>query len=76
MIELESMGIEQLSLKRNLITIICYKYRDNWEIKLESEKLYYFTLNQIKDGKTKQLPIPSGKCSLIVDKINDINFLI
>ena len=32
------------------------------------EKLYYFTINII-DQKKKTLPIPSGKCSMLIDKI-------
>jgi len=75
MIEFDSIGIENLSLKRNLITAICYKSNDLWSIKLESEKLYYFTLKHIKENTIKQLPIPSGKCSLIVSKLNDIKLI-
>lgn len=66
---LETMGIENLSLKKNLITILS---RENsirgWEIQMESEKLYYFTIN-ILGKKKKTLPIPSGKCSMLIDKI-------
>jgi neutral trehalase len=65
---LEIMGIEDLSLKRNLITILSNKSSRGWEIKLESEKLYYFTVNIIGQKK-KTLPIPSGKCSILIDKI-------
>jgi len=65
---LEIMGIEDLSLKRNLITILSNKSARGWEIKLESEKLYYFTVNIIGQKK-KTLPIPSGKCSILIDKI-------
>jgi hypothetical protein len=35
---------------------------------MESEKLYYFTINVI-GKKKKTLPIPSGKCSMLIDKI-------
>jgi hypothetical protein len=35
---------------------------------MESEKLYYFTIN-ILNVKEKTLPIPSGKCSLLIDKL-------
>ncbi|MGP1438346.1 MAG: MGH1-like glycoside hydrolase domain-containing protein [Treponema sp.] len=65
---LELMGIENLSLKRNFITIIASKSQRGWEIHMESEKLYYFTINII-DKKKKTLPIPSGKCSMFIDKI-------
>ncbi len=65
---LEIMGIEDLSLRRNLITILSNKSARGWEIKLESEKLYYFTIHIIGQKK-KTLPIPSGKCSLLIDKI-------
>ncbi|MDR0638307.1 MAG: hypothetical protein LBG27_05280 [Spirochaetaceae bacterium] len=65
---MEIMGIENLSLKKNLITILSNKSTRGWEIHMESEKLYYFTINVI-DRKKKTLPIPSGKCSMLVDKI-------
>lgn len=65
---LEIMGIENLSLKRNLITILSNKSLRGWEIHMESEKLYYFTINII-DKKKKTLPIPSGKCSMLIDKL-------
>ena len=65
---LELMGIENLSLKRNFITIIASKSLRGWEIHMESEKLYYFTINII-NVKKKTLPIPSGKCSMFIDKI-------
>lgn len=65
---LEIMGIENLSLKRNLITILSNKSTRGWEIQMESEKLYYFTIN-ILDQKKKTLPIPSGKCSMLIDKL-------
>jgi neutral trehalase len=65
---LEIMGIEDLSLKRNMITILGNKSGRGWEIRLESEKLYYFTINII-GVKKKTLPIPSGKCSMLIDKL-------
>ncbi|NCN05054.1 MAG: hypothetical protein GW949_05440 [Spirochaetales bacterium] len=65
---LEVMGIDNLSLKRNLITILSNKSSRGWEIRLESEKLYYFTIDIIGD-KRKTLPIPSGKCSMLIDKL-------
>jgi neutral trehalase len=65
---LEIMGIEDLSLKRNLITILSNQSGRGWEIRLESEKLYYFTIN-ILNSKKKTLPIPSGKCSILLDKL-------
>jgi neutral trehalase len=65
---MEIMGIENLSLKKNLITIRSNKSTRGWEIHMESEKLYYFTINVI-DRKKKTLPIPSGKCSMLIDKI-------
>jgi neutral trehalase len=65
---LEIMGIEKLSLKRNLITILSNKSSRGWAIEMESEKLYYFTIN-ILDQKKKTLPIPSGKCSMLIDKL-------
>jgi neutral trehalase len=65
---MEAMGIEDLSLKRNMITILSNQSGRGWEIRLESEKLYYFTIN-ILDSKKKTLPIPSGKCSILLDKL-------
>ncbi len=65
---LEIMGIENLSLKRNMITILSNKSGRGWEIRLESEKLYYFTIDILKQKK-KTLPIPSGKCSMLIDKL-------
>ncbi|MGI5172877.1 hypothetical protein H0R92_04655 [Treponema sp. OMZ 840] len=65
---LEIMGIENLSLKRNMITILSNKSLRGWEIQMESEKLYYFTIN-ILGQKKKTLPIPSGKCSMLIDKL-------
>jgi len=65
---LEIMGIEKLSLKRNLITILSNKSNRGWEIQMESEKLYYFTIN-ILNQKKKTLPIPSGRCSMLIDKL-------
>ena len=66
---LEEMGIEKLSLKKNLITINSNKNARGWEIRLESEKLYYFTIEIIDENKKKTLPIPSGKCSMLIDKL-------
>ncbi|AFG38878.1 MGH1-like glycoside hydrolase domain-containing protein [Spirochaeta africana] len=64
----EIMGIENLSLKRNNITILAKKSGRGWEIRLESEKLYYFTVDVLGE-KLKTLPIPSGKCSMLLDKL-------
>jgi neutral trehalase len=69
MTNLEAMGIEGLSLKRNLITILSNKQPRGWEIRLESEKLYYFTIEILAENKKKTLPIPSGKCSMLIDKL-------
>ena len=65
---IEIMGIEDLSLKRNMITILSNQSGRGWEIRLESEKLYYFTIN-ILNQKKKTLPIPSGKCSILLNKL-------
>ena len=66
---LEEMGIEDLSLKKNSITILSNKNARGWEIRLESEKLYYFTIHILEEDKKKTLPIPSGKCSMLIDKL-------
>jgi len=65
---LEVMGVENLSLKKNMITILSNKSGRGWEIHMESEKLFYFTIN-ILGKKKKTLPIPSGKCSMLIDKL-------
>ena len=66
---LELMGIESLSLKRNTISIIATKtQRGAWELRMESEKLYYFT-GHLLGVKKKTLPIPSGRCSMFLDKL-------
>jgi len=65
---LEIMGIENMSLKRNMVTILSNKSGRGWEIHMESEKLYYFTIN-VLNKKKKTLPIPSGKCSMLIDKL-------
>ncbi|MHB9294595.1 hypothetical protein PilKf_00319 [Pillotina sp. SPG140] len=66
---MEIMGIENLSLKKNLITVLSSKSGNRgWEIYTKSEKLYYFTVN-ILEKKKKTLPIPSGECSLLIDKL-------
>ncbi len=66
---LEIMGIENLSLKRNIISILTNKSNRGWEVRLESEKLYYFTINILDENKKKTLPIPSGKCSMLIEKM-------
>ena len=65
---LEIMGVEDLALKRNMISILSNKSGRGWEIRLESEKLYYLTID-ILESKKKTLPIPSGKCSILIDKL-------
>lgn len=65
---LEVMGIENLSLKRNMITILSSKDIRGWQIKMESEKLYYFTIN-ILGQKKKTLPMPAGNCLMLIDKL-------
>lgn len=66
---LEFMGIEGLQLKRNLISTILQQTIRGWEIRHSSEKLYYFSVDIIEKEIKKTLPIPSGKCSLLVDKL-------
>jgi hypothetical protein len=51
-----------------MITILSNQSGRGWEIRLESEKLYYFTINLL-NSKKKTLPIPSGKCSILIDKL-------
>ena len=66
---MELMGVEALALKRNWITIVSNKSNHGWEIRLESEKLYYFSIHLTGEGKKKTLPIPSGKCSMLINKL-------
>ncbi len=66
---MELMGIENLSLRRNKISILTNNTSRGWEIRLESEKLYYFTLEIVDENKYKTLPIPSGNCSILIDKL-------
>lgn len=66
--QLEEMGIENLALKRNLVTIMNEKRERGWEVQLESEKLYYLAIH-VLDRRRKTLPIPSGKCGILIDKI-------
>lgn len=66
---LEFMGIESFQLKRNTISTILQQSSRGWEIRHGSEKLYYFTVTISEKNIKKTLPIPSGKCSLLVDKL-------
>lgn len=66
---LEFMGIDSLQLKRNLIAIKLQNSTRGWEIRNGSEKLFYFSVNILEKEIKKTLPIPSGKCSLLIDKI-------
>ena len=66
---LEPMGIEKISLKKNYVTILANKNSNGWEIRLESDKLYYFTIHIFDTNTKKNLPIPSGKCSMLMDQI-------
>lgn len=66
----EEMGIQNISLKKNMIRkIITVQTERGWEIKIENEKLYYFSINILDEGKYKRLPIPSGTCSMLIDKL-------
>ena len=66
---LEAMGIENLSLKRNMITILSSsKTERGWEIRLEVEAVLLHDRDPRREQK-KTLPIPSGKCSMLIDKL-------
>lgn len=65
---MEHIGIMNILLKKNSISIICDKTHRGWEIHLSSEKLYYFTVHML-NIKKRTLPIPSGKCSLLIGKL-------
>lgn len=67
---LEEMGIQNISLKKNMIRkIMTEQTNRGWEIKIENEKLYYFGLTIIDGETNKRLPIPSGTCSMLVEKL-------
>ncbi len=65
---LEAMGIENLALRRNHITILTSNGNRGWEIKHTSRKLYYFTI-EVAGEQKRTLPIPSGRCVMLIDKI-------
>ena len=65
---LEGMGIDNLTLRRNLVSIQTHNSERGWEVRLESEKLYYLAI-RVLGRRRKTLPIPSGKCGILVDKI-------
>lgn len=67
--ELEDLGVEYIQLKKNFISTMLVKSNRGWEIRHCSEKLYYFSVDLIGLNKKKTLPFPSGKCSLLLDKI-------
>ena len=58
---LEGMGIDNLTLRRNLVSIQTHNSERGWEVRLESEKLYYLAI-RVLGRRRKTLPIPSGKC--------------
>ena len=66
---IEQIGIKNLNLRKNNISILIANNNRGWEIHLESEKLYYFTINLVNQNKTKTLPLPSCKCSMMLDKV-------
>lgn len=67
---LEAMGIESLKLNKNNISILIRKTeRGDWSIFQNTEKLYYFSIKIHEMNLTKTIPIPSGKCSLMVAKL-------
>ena len=66
--DIEEIGIANLLLKRNRVTIYTAQSNRGWEVRLESGKLYYFTVN-ILNRKQRTLPIPSGKCSMLIEKL-------
>ena len=67
--DLEEISIEKVDLLRNAISIICEKTPRGWEARLIADKLCYFTINILNIKKKKTLPIPSGRCSLLINKL-------
>lgn len=68
--DLEAMGIESLNLNKNHISILIKKTpRGEWTIFQNTEKLYYFSIKIRELQKEKILPILSGKCYLLVEKL-------
>ncbi len=66
---LEEMGIEHIQLKKNYISTMIVKSNRGWEIRHSSEKLYYFSVDVLEMNMRKTLPFPSGKCSLLLEKL-------
>ena len=66
---LEELGIEYIQLKKNYISTLLLKNKRGWEIRHSSEKLYYFSIDILEMNKKKTLPFPSGKCSLLLEKL-------
>ncbi len=66
---LENMGIEKMRFKKNGISTIIELTKRGWEVRHASEKLYYFSIDVPELNKLNTLPIPSGKCSLLLEKI-------
>ncbi len=66
---LEELGIEYIQLKKNYISTLLVKNKRGWEIRHSSEKLYYFSVDVLEMSKKKTLPFPSGKCSLLLEKL-------
>lgn len=64
----QEMGIVNFPLKHNSVSIECLRNTRGWEVRIESEKLYYFKFAVLSENKVHNLPIPSGKCSLLPEK--------
>jgi neutral trehalase len=65
---LEDMGIENLSFQHNRISLHLLNGNKGWEVNMENEEVYYFTIN-IPGSRKKIMPVPSGKHSMLIDEL-------
>ena len=68
LVDYDHVGISNYYMKKNYISLECVRTDSRWEIHLDSEKLYYLTIEILGKDKKKNLSIPAGKCSILPDK--------
>ncbi len=64
----DQVGIENYYLKKNYISMECTRENERWEIRLNSDKLYYLKVRILGERIEKELSIPAGRCSLLPEK--------
>ncbi len=64
----DQVGIENYYLKKNYISMECTRANERWEIRLNSDKLYYLKVRILSENVEKELSIPAGRCSLLPEK--------